>query len=70
MKTVRLKSGILHVVTPLGIVNIRVGLNDLSGRNVESIEVIPYNYAGEPAVYRRGPANVRLVQSKTQKGGR
>ena len=62
--------GLLHVETPLGIVNITVGLRDRTGRAVDSIEVIPNNYAGEPKVIRRGYCNTRLVALKTRKGGR
>lgn len=41
MKTVNHKKGLLHIETPLGIVNIRVGLRTLEGRACDSIEVIP-----------------------------
>lgn len=59
----RNRSGnLLHVETPLGIVNIRIGLHDAQGRRVESIEVIPNDYAGEPQVTRDGNANTRLVE--------
>ena len=54
----------VHVETPLGIVNIRVGLVDRRGRDVDSIEVIPNQYAGEPKVVRRGYCNTRLVRLK------
>lgn len=54
----------LHVETPLGIVNIRCGLSDLKGRNVESIEVIPSNYSGKKKVIRSGYGNTRLIQLK------
>lgn len=30
---------LLHVETPLGIVNIRTGLHDMEGRRVESVEI-------------------------------
>jgi hypothetical protein len=66
MKQASLKAGqMLHVETPNGIVNIRAGLTDRHGRAVDSIESIPESYAGELKVYRRGPANVRLVRAKT-----
>jgi hypothetical protein len=68
LKTVVLNKGLLHVETPLGIVNIRVGLNDLKGRKVDSIEVIPNRYAGEKKVTRRGFANTRLIELLTVKG--
>lgn len=62
--------GPLHVETPLGIVNIYVGLRDATGRRVERIEVIPNNYAGEPKVTRSGYANTRLIELKTVKRAR
>ena len=65
MKTVNLKNGILHVETPNGIVNIRVGLTDMKGRSVDSIEVIPDRFAGENKVRRSGYANTRLIRLKT-----
>lgn len=65
MKSTTLKRGqMLHVETPNGIVNIRAGLRDFTGRDVDSIETIPDAYAGERKVLRRGPANVRLVRCK------
>ena len=57
----------LHIETPLGIVNIRVGLSDMRGRLVDSVEVIPSNGAGDPKVIRCGYANTRLIQLKTVK---
>jgi hypothetical protein len=63
MKTATVKPGeLLHVETPNGIVNIRAGLSDFRGRDVDSIEVIPSNYAGERKVVRRGLANTRLIR--------
>lgn len=53
---------LIHVETPLGIVNIRVGLSDRLGRAVDSIEVIPDEYCGERKVVRRGYGITRLVQ--------
>lgn len=70
MKRVALRKGILHVETPLGIVNIRVGLTDSTGRAVDSIEVIPNNYAGEAKVLRAGRVNTRLIRCKRAKGGK
>jgi len=35
------RDGVLHVETPLGIVNIRPSLRDLEGKPVDSIEIIP-----------------------------
>lgn len=54
----------LHVETPLGVVNIRVGLSDKRGRAVDSIEVLPKCYAGEPKVVLHGRHNTRLVELK------
>ena len=67
MKTIVHRDGLLHVETPLGIVNIRVGLSDFKGRKVESIEVIPNRYAGEKKVTRKGYANTRLIELLTVK---
>jgi hypothetical protein len=66
MRTIVHRRGCLHVETPLGIVNIRVGLSDRRGRLVDSIEVIPDDHAGEAKIARRGFANTRLVQLKTR----
>lgn len=52
----------LHVETPLGIVNIRIGLRDADGRRVDSIEVIPNQYVGEPEVTLNGLSNTRLIE--------
>lgn len=58
----------LHVETPNGIVNIRAGLTDMRGRSVDSIQIIPDNYAGENKVVRVGGCpNVRLIRLKTVK---
>lgn len=64
MKTISMTGRVtrLHVETPLGIVNIRVGLTDAEGRRVDSVEVIPNRYAGEPAVTVDGLANTRLIE--------
>lgn len=67
MKRLSLRKGLLHVETPLGIVNIRVGLHDITGRTVDSIEVIPNEISGERKVVRRGLGNTRLVQLKRKK---
>lgn len=66
MKTIRYRNSwdVLHIETPLGIVNIRVGLSDSRGRRVESIEVIPNRYKGEPKVLRSGYANTRLIECR------
>lgn len=54
---------LLHVETPLGIVNIRIGLRDATGRRVDSVEVIPNAYAGEPEVVVDGCRNTRMVEA-------
>lgn len=47
-KSITLKPGeVLHIETPNGIVNIRTGLSDRLGREVDSIETIPDRYVGE-----------------------
>jgi hypothetical protein len=66
----RSRDPLLHIETPLGIINIRVGLHDSQGRRVESIEVIPNDYCGDPAVRLRGRHNTRLVELKTVGGGK
>lgn len=65
MKSVSHRSGILHVETPLGIVNIHVGLTDRKGRRVEAICMLPNRYAGEPKVLVSGS---RFIELKTVKG--
>ena len=55
-----LKPGtIVHVETPNGVINIRVGLRDADGHDVDAIEIIPSNYAGEKKVIRRGDRLIR-----------
>ena len=63
MRTIVHRNGILHVETPLGIVNIHVGLNDSKGRRVEAIMPIPNAYAGERKVIVRG---ARMIELKTR----
>jgi hypothetical protein len=58
--TVQHEVGCLHIETPLGIVNIRVGLADMRGREVESIEIMPENKVRRIG----GRPNVRLVKLK------
>ena len=65
MKSVVHRKGVLHVETPLGIVNIYVGLTDIRGRRIEAITLNPNRYAGEPKVLVRGN---RFVELKTRKG--
>jgi hypothetical protein len=67
MKRIAHKRGLLHIETPLGIINITVGLQDVRDRDVESIEVIPSRYVGEPKVLRSGYANTRLIRCKRTK---
>jgi hypothetical protein len=62
-KSVTLKAGeLLHVETPNGIVNVRAGLSDHLGREVDSVEVLPDRYTGERKVVVRGLSNTRLVR--------
>lgn len=65
MKSMSHRRGILHVETPLGIVNIHVGLTDRRGRAVEAVSMLPNRYAGEPKVIVSGSRFIRL---KTVKG--
>ena len=65
MKSISHRQGILHVETPLGIVNIHVGLTDNKGRKVEAISMLPNRYAGEPKVIVNGS---RFIELKTVKG--
>lgn len=67
MRTVTVRPGaVLHVETPLGIVNVRAGLHDSEGRRVDSVEILPNRYAGEPAVELDGYANSRLIEAKEE----
>jgi len=50
MRTVVHTKGILHVETPLGVVNIYVGLHDRRHRRVEAVGMTPRRYVGEPKV--------------------
>ena len=60
------KSEALHIETPNGIINIRCGLQDMKGRAVDSVEIIPDKYAGENKI-KVIPSrhNIRLVRLKT-----
>ena len=70
MKTIIHNKGLLHVETPNGIVNIQVGLTDARGRSVDSVQIIPDNYADENAVrVYPGRHNTRLVRLLSVKGG-
>ena len=66
-KSIVIKSGCLHVETPNGIVNIRVGLTDSQGRAVDSIECLPDRYAGERKVLLSGKSNTRMIRCKNVK---
>ena len=68
MKTATLKSGLLHVETPLGVINIRVGLVDSTGRRVDSITVTPDELTGGKKIIRRGYYNTRMVELKGVRG--
>ena len=66
MKTVNLREGqTLQVCTPLGIVIVTTGLSDRHGRAVDSIQVKPDAYAGEPRVHLAGLSNSRLIRMRT-----
>ena len=68
IKNVDLSDGVLHVETPNAIVNIRVGLHDRLGRAVDSIQIIPDDFAGEnKVVVYPGRRNTRVVRLKTVK---
>lgn len=65
-KAIVLRAGeLLHVETPNGIVNIRAGLSDRMGREVDSVETIPDRYAGERKVIVSGRSNTRLIRLLT-----
>ncbi len=68
IQRVHVKRGarIVHVETPLGVINIHIGLRDQQGRRVETISISGNNYSGDPLVVRRG---YRLVELKTVRGG-
>ena len=66
VQTVIPKRGVrvIHVETPLGIVNIHLGLSDMKGRRVENIQMRPNEYAGEPRVKKIGNRFVELKGRK------
>ena len=66
MKTVLHSKGILHVETPLGIVNIHVGLQDRNGREVEAVEMLPDRMLHDYRVVKL--MGRRFVLCKTRKG--
>jgi hypothetical protein len=57
------KTRLVHVETDLAIVNIYLHLTDTNGQRVESVEVIPNNYAGEPQVITDNDIrHIRIVE--------
>ena len=55
--------GTLHIETPLGIINVIVGLNDYHGRQVEAVEMIPCGAPrcpDKPRVIVRGRRFIQL----------
>jgi hypothetical protein len=66
------RARLIHIETPLGIINIRPGLTDATGRRVDSVEVIPNNYSGEPRVMvavntEKWPSlNARLIEDRAE----
>jgi hypothetical protein len=64
MKTMSIKNGLLHVETPLGVINIRVGLMDSAGRRVDSVTVTPDEITDGKKIIRRGYYNTRMVELK------
>ena len=68
MRYITHKKGLLHIETPHGIINIRVGLTDRLGRSVDSISITPDRCMGEQDVKRVGLANTRLIQLKKKVG--
>lgn len=67
MRTIRHRSGILHVETPEGIINIHVGLSDVHGHSVTAVAAIPdqYNEYQEPVKVRCSPrCGFRMIRNK------
>ena len=56
---------LLHIETEYAIINIRVGLTDINGNPVESIEIIPDNYAGRKVEFD-GTINNRVIRVKNE----
>jgi hypothetical protein len=65
------RARLIHIETPLGIINIRPGLTDAKGRKVDSIEIIPddYHISGR-RVYLDGHRNSRLIEGRLLVGAR
>ena len=60
--TSRARDKILHIETDLGIINIRVGLTNLEGYPVESIEIIPDETYNKAVVNPEDTVNnIRLI---------
>ena len=53
-----------HVETEGAVVNIYEGLTDRKGRKVNTVEIIPDKYAGEPEWKVYGSRMSRIVQLK------
>lgn len=73
IKRVTHRNGILHVETPLGIVNIYAGLQDRHGRSVDAVEMIPTGaprYMGEPWVIVSKGRFVRLKTPYDKRRGK
>jgi len=63
--TVSKRDRVIHVETPLGLVNIFVNLVDTKGRRVERIEIRGNDYSGEPLVAIHGSGVVSLVEQSS-----
>jgi len=67
MKTVvhtkRSKDQLLHVEAEGCIVNIRIGLTNMDGQEVTSVEIIPDNYCGERWTLE-GAINNRIIKQQ------
>jgi len=63
MKHVSLRTGTLHVETPVGIINIFTGLRDEAGRAVVAIHGIPDEGVGEVKVKCRPACGFRMVRN-------
>ncbi len=68
VRRITFRTGILHIETPLGIVNIHAGpwLHDHKGRAVVAVEMIADRMAGEAKVLTRG-AGGRFIQCSRAK---
>jgi hypothetical protein len=69
MGTCEKREGYIHCEVQGAIVNIREGLQDVKGRAVTSVQIMPDDrYAGEP-IWKVIPKvyNVRIVQTKKRR---